>query len=365
MRAGALDLLLKPINKEQLLESVTRVLADTRLARDARYDRWQAIHGLNFAQIIGNSADLRKALTVMRQVAPTNAQVLIQGESGTGKDLVANAIHALSARRTGPFRAVNAGALPAALLESTLFGSRKGAFTGSVSDQPGYFEAAHGGTLFLDEIGETTAEVQVRLLRVMEEKTVTRLGEVTPRPADARIVAATNRDLRAEVEAKRFRQDLYYRLAVVTITLPPLRERLSDLETLARHFLQKHATDLAKPIGDFDPACFDKLRRYHWPGNIRELDNVIQRAAILTEGRTVDPDLLLLERPAGPAAEVESLLDQELPEATLAFEKLYFARLLARTANNKTRAADIAGIDRTSLYAHLRKLGMSGPKDAP
>src|SRR5262249_46582547 len=157
---------------------------------------------------------------------------------------------------------------------------------------------------------------------------------------------------------------LYHRLSVVTITLPPLRERLSDLEVLARYFLQKHARDLAKPIVDFDPACFDKLRRYYWPGNIRELENVVQRAAILTGGRLVEPDRLLLDRPTGRAAEIESLLDQGFPEATLAFEKLYFARLLARTGNNKTRAADLADIDRTSLYAHLKKLGIGSAKDS-
>ena len=356
MRAGALDLLEKPINRQILLEAVSRALADSRLVRDARFQRWRATRTTEFPEIIGESDTLGKILAVIRQVAATSAPVLIQGESGTGKELVARAIHAASSRRDRAFLAVNAGAVPPTLMESTFFGSKKGAFTDSRSDQPGLFEAASGGTLFLDEIGETTPEVQVRLLRVLQEKTVTRVGDVNPIPTDVRVIAATNRDLRADADAKRFRSDLYFRLAVVTITIPPLRERLSDVEPIARHLLEKRSRELAKPIKDFAPACFDKLKSYRWPGNIRELDNVIQRAVILSEGRTIEPELLLLEKRTGPSSDIDALLDLGFHEAGLGFEELYFTHLLDRAGNNKTRAAELAGIDRTVLHAHLKKL---------
>jgi DNA-binding NtrC family response regulator len=355
MRAGARDLLQKPINKELLLDAVVRALADTRLTREGRYDRWRAMLGAGFADIIGESPALEKALDLLRQVAATNAPVVLQGESGTGKELAARAIHATGARRNKPFIAVNAGAIPPTLMESTLFGSKKGSYTNAFTDQQGVFEAAHGGTLFLDEIGETTPDIQVRLLRVLQEKTITRVGDTEPRKADARVIVASNKDLRSEVDAKHFRGDLYFRLAVVTITLPPLRERISDIERLSRHMLEKHSRALGRPMVDFAPGCFEKLRRYHWPGNIRELDNVIQRAVILAQGDMVDADLLVLEPASGSPSEVETLLDLAFRDATLGFERLYFQHLLAQTGNNKTKAAERAGMDRTVLHAHLKK----------
>jgi DNA-binding NtrC family response regulator len=356
MRAGARDLLQKPINKELLLDAVARALADTRLTRESRYDRWRAMLGAGFSEIVGESSALEKVLELLRQVAATSASVVLQGESGTGKELAARAIHSAGARRNKPFIALNAGAIPPTLMESTLFGSRKGSYTSSVADQFGVFEAAHGGTLFLDEIGETTPEIQVRLLRVLQEKTVTRVGDTEPRPVDVRVIVASNRDLRAEVEANRFRRDLYFRLAVVTITLPPLRERISDIERLSRHLLQKHSNTIGRPIVDFAPGCFEKLRRYHWPGNIRELDNVIQRAVILADSSLIGADLLLLEAVASPSSDIETLLNIAFRDATLGFERLYFQRLLARSGNNKTRAAELAGLDRSVLHAHLKKI---------
>lgn len=360
MRAGARDLLQKPIRKEALLNAVRSALADTRLGRETRYDRWRASQGAGFAEIVGESAALQNVLDILRQVAATQAPIVIQGESGTGKELAARAIHAASSRRNKPFIAVNAGAIPPTLMESTLFGNKKGAFTGAIADQVGVFEAAHGGTLFLDEIGETTPETQVRLLRVLQEKTVTRVGDIEVRKADARVIVASNRHLRAEVEAGHFRRDLYFRLAVVTLTMPPLRERLSDIERLARHLLEKHTRELSKPLIDFAPGAFEKLRGYHWPGNIRELDNVIQRAVILAEGNIIQPELLVIETASGPP-DVETLLGLEFREASLAFERLYFTRLLARTGNNKSKAAERAGIDRTVLHAHLKKVRAAEP----
>ena len=355
MRAGARDLLQKPINKEVLLDAVGRALADTRLTREGRHDRWRAMLGVGFTDIVGESPAIEKVLNLLRQVAATAAPVVLQGESGTGKELAARAIHATGARRNKPFLAINAGAIAPGLMESTLFGSKKGSFTGAFADTTGVFEAASGGTLFLDEIAETTPEVQVRLLRVLQEKTITRVGDVEPRKVDARVIVATNRDLKSEVDAKRFREDLYFRLAVFPITLPPLRERMSDIEHLARHMLEKHSRAMNRPVTDFAPGCFEKLRSYHWPGNIRELDNVIQRACILAERDVIHPDLLVLEVAARPSSDLESLLDLAFRDATRGFEGLYFDRLLALHGHNKTKVAERAGVDRSVLYAHLKK----------
>jgi DNA-binding NtrC family response regulator len=358
LRAGAIDVLEKPVDKEQLLSTVSTALSSSELIREARFERWRAARSPGEPDIIGQSDALQKLLGYLPQLAATTAPVLIQGESGTGKELIARAIHARSPRRLRPFIAVNAGGLAPTLLESTLFGSKKGSYTDSRSDQAGYFEAASGGTLFLDEIGETLPELQVRLLRVLQEKTVTRVGDTQPRPVDARIVAATNRDLRREVEAGRFRQDLYYRLAVFPLTLPPLRERKSDIPALARHLLAKHIRELGRSIRGFSETAVDKLAAYPWPGNIRELDNVIQRAAILADGLEIGPESLWLDNPADSAG-VETWLEQPFREAELGFERRYFLRLMDRARDNKTKAAELAEIDRKTLYDHLRKTRIS------
>jgi DNA-binding NtrC family response regulator len=358
MRAGARDLLQKPINKELLLDAVRRALTDTRLTREGRYDRWRATLGAGFADIVGDSPALQKVLETLRSVAASNAAVVLQGESGTGKELAARAIHAAGPRRNKPFVSVNAGAIPPTLMESTLFGSKKGSYTNAFADTVGVFEAADGGTLFLDEIGETTLDVQVRLLRVLQEKTINRVGDIEPRNVDVRIIAASNRTLQEEVEAQRFRKDLYFRLAVFTVTLPPLRQRMSDIERLSRHMLEKHARTLGRLNLDFAPGCFEKLRHYHWPGNIRELENVIQRAVILCESKMIDPQLLLLDAAARPATRFERLLDLDFRNATVGFERLYFRRLLEEAGNNKTKAAERARLDRTVLYSHLKKISL-------
>jgi len=360
IRAGALDLLEKPIQETKLISVISKALDDSMVVREARYARWEAERNSVFPAIIGQSASLQRVLSEVTRVATANVPVLIQGESGTGKELVAHAIHSSGPRRQYPFIAVNAGALPPTLLETTLFGSKKGAFTDSRADQPGLFEAAEGGTLFLDEIGETTPDLQVRLLRAVQEKVVIRVGDVTPIPINARIVAATNRDLKREVADKRFRQDLYFRLAVVTITVPPLRERISDIAVLANHFLEKHAHDMAKSVKGFTPGCDEKLRRYQWPGNIRELENVIQRAVILCEDEIITPNLLLLEGESASAPNAGITLDGTYDEAKESLRRAYFERLYFDRANkNKVKAAEIAGIDRSVLYDHLNKLGIS------
>jgi len=263
------------------------------------------------------------------------------------------AIHAHSPQREGPFIGVNAGAIPPTLLESTLFGSKRGAFTDSRTDQQGLFEAARDGTFFLDEIAETSADVQIRLLRVLQEKVIMRVGDTATIPVNVRVIAATNRELKSEVDAGRFRADLYFRLAVVPITVPPLRERAEDIRILAEHFLEKHAAALGKPMTGIAPRSLEKLGAYSWPGNVRELDNVIQRAVILAEDSLIQPELLLLDH---PPKGLDEALDRPFREATLAFERLYFRRLLDRTSGNKSKAAERLGIERKTLYRKLERM---------
>lgn len=354
-RAGAIDLLQKPVRKEELLAAVERALTESQIVREQRYSRHTADTRTTFAEIIGDSEPLRQVLKQVRQVIPTNVPVLLQGESGTGKELLARALHFEGPRKDKPFIAVNAAAMPHDLMESMLFGHKKGAFTGATDDRKGYFEAAQGGTIFLDEIGEMTAEAQVRLLRVLQEKTIIRLGETRETQIDVRIIAATNRNLAAEVEAKQFRRDLLYRLNVMTLTLPSLRSRRDDIPALAAHLMAHHQVEVGKFIKAISPEAMEKLRHYEWPGNIRELQNVIQRAIILAESDTIRPDDVLLEVNRDQASIDFSRLT--FREAQTAFELHYFEELLVRANGNKTKAAELAGLDRTVLYQHLRKLG--------
>ena len=358
MRSGALDLLEKPVDRDALIEAVQRALDHSKLAREGRYLRYEAQLRAPFAEIIGDSPALQRAMQMVSQVAPTDAPVLLLGESGTGKELVARAIHDQSRRQGRPFLPVNMGAIPPTLVESSLFGHKKGAFTGATGNRVGYFEAAEGGTIFLDEIGEVSTEVQVRLLRALDRKRIIRVGDAVEIPIDARVIAATNRDLFTEVKAGRFRDDLYYRLAVMPISLPPLRERKDDIVSLATHFLAKNAEELRKPVMSFAPEALAELEAYSWPGNVRELNNVIQRAVILAPGDTITPDLILVSHVGGSTGARPDLSGLVFKEAQRRFETEYFSALLARTEGNKTRAAEEADIDRTVLYEHLRKLGL-------
>ncbi|MBL8230605.1 MAG: sigma-54-dependent Fis family transcriptional regulator [Bryobacterales bacterium] len=315
-------------------------------------------------EIIGTSAALQQAISLIRKLAPTDATVLVQGESGTGKELAARALHSLSRRSGGPFRAVNAGALPPTLLEATLFGSRKGSYTDSKADQLGLFEAANGGTVFLDEVGEMTPDLQVRLLRVLQERKITRIGEFEERSVDVRVIAATNRDLRAEVAAKRFREDLFYRVSVVRLQLPPLRDRIPDIEPLARHMLDKHGQRLGRQLKGIESAAIEKLQHYRWPGNVRELENVIERAIALSDTDQITvADIEIEPPPSDGQMAMQEILDHPFRESERLFEQAYFQRLLSRTGNNKTKAAELAGLDRSSLHAHLRKIGRGPSND--
>jgi DNA-binding NtrC family response regulator len=356
VRAGASDLLLKPVTREMLVAAVQRALAESQLTREQRHRQHDARHHASFAEIIGDSDALRAVLKIVRQVLPTAVPVLLQGESGTGKELVARAIHLQGPRSAGPFVAVNAAAIPGELLASALFGHRKGAFTGAIENRKGFFEAAAGGTIFLDEIGETSPEVQVRLLRVLQEWKITRVGETDEVPIDVRVIAASNRDLQAQVQSGAFRRDLFYRLNVVAIEIPPLRARQADIEPLAIYLLGLHQERIGKTIRSITPEALEKLRGYPWPGNVRELENVIQRAIILTEGDVITPDVLLLQNPSRDDS-WSTIAKLPFRKAKAAFEERYFTDLLERAHGNKTRAAELAEIDRTVLHTHLKRIG--------
>jgi transcriptional regulator with PAS, ATPase and Fis domain len=313
-----------------------------------------------FAEMVGSGSAMASVFRLMESAATSQIPVLIEGETGTGKELVGRGIHRASARAEGPFVAVNCAALPEALLESELFGHRRGAFTGAIQDKPGLFQTAHGGTLFLDEIGEMPAAMQAKLLRVLQEGEVMAVGDTKPRKIDVRVVSATNRDLETEVEQGNFRQDLYFRVATFPIGLPPLRERAGDLAVLVAHLVEHTAEKFHKRIGGCSPRALAVLAAYAWPGNVRELQNEIERAVALTpDGGVIDvadlsPRLL---RPAAPAA---PLPPTELPLRTARdlFEREYVAQVLARHGGNASRAAKTLGISRVMLQKKIRGYGL-------
>ncbi|MGA2269626.1 MAG: sigma-54 dependent transcriptional regulator [Bryobacteraceae bacterium] len=357
LRAGALDLLQKPVDRTTLLAAVRRALDESQVVREGRYYRHEAQTQASFSEVIGSSKALQDTLQMVKLVTATDAVVLLLGESGTGKDLVARAIHGQGPRKHRPFIAVNASAVSPSLIESTLFGHKRGAFTDAKENRIGYFEAASGGTIFLDEVGEMSPEVQVRLLRVLEQKTIMRVGDTVEIPVDVRVIAATNRDLQREMGAGRFRADLFYRISMMPIELPPLRERKEDIVALAAHFVEKYSRELRKPITRIAPDTLRKLEAYCWPGNVRELSNVIQRAIILSAGDSITPDLIPLKEPSSGDT-FPDLSRMPFKEAQLRFEQKYFTDLLLNAQGNKSRAAELAGIDRTVLYEHLKKLNL-------
>ncbi|HXN31164.1 MAG TPA: sigma-54 dependent transcriptional regulator, partial [Polyangiaceae bacterium] len=318
------------------------------------------------AQIVGTTAAMLAVYKTVAHVAPTTATVLIVGESGTGKELVAKAIHAKSPRANRPFVAVNCGALPESILESELFGHERGSFTGASATKRGLFEEAKGGTLFLDEIGEISPKMQVQLLRVLQEGEIRRVGAAETIKVDARVVAATNRDLKGEVLAGRFREDVLFRLQVVTVHVPPLRERKRDIPLLIRHFVARHAERLGRPAPRVAPEVFEVLEKYAFPGNVRELSHIIERAMLLArEGVITTSDMppeVAQARSADGGVGMGSLAD-DWPTLSV-LERRYIDRVLSRTGGNKTRAADVLGIDRRTLnrmFARERGEGQSEP----
>ncbi len=314
-------------------------------------------------EIVGQSAALQRVFELIEKVAPTESTVLILGESGTGKELVARAIHARSRRREGPFVPVNCGAIPEELLESELFGYERGAFTGANRSKPGRFELANGGTIFLDEVAEMSPKLQVKLLRILQERTVERLGGEKPVPVDIRIIAATNRNLEAEVAAGRFREDLYFRLNVIPIEIPPLRERREDIPLLVEHFLKKFCEREEVPLKKLSEKALARLQSYHWPGNVRELENLIERLVILTEGEVIEEEDLP-EHIRG-----ETPLEWKIPEkfpaegldlqATLReIERTLIVKALEASGGVKSQAAKLLRLNRTTLIEKMKRLGL-------
>ncbi len=357
MSAGASDILPKPFEEAELLETVRRVLDRTAAARDALRHRWNAARAARPPEIVGESAAIRGVLDLVRRISASSSTVLIQGESGCGKELIAKAIHMGSPRKDKPLISVNMAALSRDLIASELFGSARGSFTGSATDRKGRFEEAHGGTLFLDEIGDAPGDVQAYLLRALENRTVVRLGENIERKVDVRVVAATNRALAKDVQSGRFRQDLYYRLNVVCIDVPALRDRPEDIEPIAKHLLAGLAREKS-----FDSDAMRRLRQYAWPGNVRELRNVVERAVLLSDGRFISPADLRLDPASAESREFEEMIEQPFKPASEQFERKYFQRLLQRADSQKTKAAQLAGMNRSSIYNHLKKLGLAIPE---
>jgi len=348
VKTGAEEYLAKPFTDEELLTAVKRVLdkLHERRAVQKQTRKPPVIrHGM-----IGESKAMRKVLNAIEKAAASSATILITGESGTGKELVARAIHYNSPRVSAPFVPINCGGIPEALLESELFGHLRGAFTGASETRAGFFQTAEGGTIFLDEISETGLSMQVKLLRVLQDKEVIMVGERRPQKVDMRIIAATNKDLQSLVKKGSFREDLYYRLNVITVDVPPLREREEDILLLVKHFAVKYAKEAGKTAPRFSENALQVFKSYYWPGNVRELENIIQRLVIMSETEIIDvPDLPSLMR--------FSALSGVGPHRTLAaVEAEYILSVLANVDKNKTKAAEILGIDRKTLREKLKKI---------
>ena len=357
MKLGASDSLTKPVAMDHLRGVVNRALERRALQREVRYLRGELARHEGFDQLVGRSPAMRRVYDLVRQIADTTATVLISGESGTGKELIARAIHRQGSRRDRPFVAVNCAALPAELLESELFGHERGAFTGAHARKLGKFEVAHTGTLFLDEIGMLRLDLQPKLLRALQEREIERVGGGRAIRVDARILAASNMNLRQAMATGRFREDLYYRLNVVPITVAPLRERRADVAPLARHFLAKYARQFGKAVTDLSPGALEVLERYHWPGNVRELENIVARSVALAAEPLVQLDQIPLDIALAPAeAAPEDRLN--LREAKQEVERLLILRALDRAGGNQTVAARLLDMHRNTLLIKLAQLGL-------
>jgi two-component system NtrC family response regulator len=356
MKQGAFDYITKPFNRDELRLTLEKALRMRRLEHENVELRAEIKGRYRFEEIVGSSEKIRAVLEMAGRVAASDASVLITGESGTGKELLAKGIHYSSPRADGPFIAVNCAAIPETLIESELFGHVKGAFTGAIRDREGKFELAGGGTLFLDEIGELRIDLQSKILRALQEKTIDRVGGERPVPVDVRVIAATNRDIERAVKDGKFREDIYYRLSVITLHMPPLRERKEDIPLLIEHFLKKY--NKAEPV-TLEPEALTVLKDYGWPGNVRELENVIERASVLRRGKVITraelPDKLMKEQMG-----VEDII-LNLPEEGISLEELeksLIVKALEKHKGNQTRAAEYLGITRPTLIYRMEKYGL-------
>jgi DNA-binding NtrC family response regulator len=356
IKAGAYDYVPKPFKLDEVRIAVQRALERKRLLQENRRYRQELQGKYRLENVVGASGPMLDIFKTVARVAPTRSMVLLQGESGTGKELIARTIHFNSERAHESFVTVDCGALPETLLESELFGHERGAFTGATSTKRGLFEVARGGTCFLDEIGNVSPAVQARLLRVLQEHEVKRVGGTDPIKVDARVIAATNKDLEGEVKAHRFREDLFYRLSVVTLTLPPLRERVSDIPLLAEFFLRKFTKESGKAVERISPEALALLSAHFWPGNVRELEHVIERAVILTQNPTILPQDLPSDI-QGRGGTPTDLKAEVLPLREIERRHLLFA--LERAGGNRKRAAEWLGITRRTLYRMASRHGIS------
>ncbi len=364
IKMGAFDFVEKPLSLEKTVLVIRNALRQRRLEAEnrdlrARVDRTQTM--------VGESSAMRQLQEQVAMAAPTNGRVLIYGENGTGKELVARTIHALSRRRASAFVEVNCAAIPEELIESELFGHVRGAFTGAVADRRGKFEVADGGTIFLDEIGDMSLKTQAKVLRVLQEQTMDAVGGTTRIKVDARVLAATNKDLQAEIRAGRFREDLYFRLNVIPIFVPPLRERQEDIPLLADHFMAEFAREYGRRVKSFDQGAVNVLQRYAWPGNVRELRNVIERLVIMVPGDMIaSPDLSFLDSSGVAHPQVTELHAerQTLHEARDQFERDLILRTLAEQQGNMSRTAEVLGVERSNLYRKMKAFGIAQSRRA-
>ncbi len=363
MREGAFHYIPKPFKNEEVLLTLHKGLEQRRLARENKALKAELRGRFGFENIIGKSQPMQQVFELIRLASPSKSNILVLGESGTGKELVAKAIHHHSRRADGPFVTVNSGSMPPDLLESNLFGHVKGSFTGAMSNKKGLFEVADGGSIFFDEIGNVPVETQAKLLRVIQEKEFMRLGGVETLTADVRIIAATNADLEEAVVEGTFREDLYYRLNVITIQLPPLRRRSEDIPMLVQHFLSQYTEENEKPLREITPGAMELLLDYHWPGNVRELENAIERAVVLSTGEVLDVELLPMS--------IRQPSNTNLPSATLPagglsfkeaisnYERQLIIKALQSSGGVQKRAAELLQVKPTTLHEMMKRLSIS------
>jgi DNA-binding NtrC family response regulator len=371
MKEGATDFLAKPVEPEHLLLMVERAITQRRMMVENTVLKEELAERRGAPRIVGEDPKLRQVSQQLHRAAATDATVLIEGESGTGKELFARALHALSPRADGPFVAINCAAIPETLLETELFGHEKGAFTGAVVRKLGRFEVAHRGTLFLDEIGDLPMAMQAKILRAIEERQFERVGGTQTLRVDVRVVAATHRNLKARAAERLFREDLYFRLSVFPIRVPPLRERHGDVILLARYFIERFCRDLSKPVLGLSPEAMDALSGYSWPGNVRELQNCIERAAILCEEGPIKPrDLNLPVGAAAPSAPASSPWDQidlsgtlaeAVRRATAEVERRKIVQAIKEAGSSRSLLAELLGVHPAVLSQKLREYGIEGP----
>jgi len=357
-KLGAFDFITKPFKNDEILLAVKNAAEHRRLLEENLRLKKSLRERYNFKNIIGKSAAMQQVFDLIAQVAPRRSTILVQGDSGTGKELVAKAIHASSGRADAPFVAINCGNIPSDLLESEIFGHAKGAYTGATSSKKGLFEVADGGTLFLDEVATISLETQAKLLRVIQEREFRRLGGLENIKVDVRIIAATNRDLQAAVEQGTFRDDLYYRLNVIVIKLPPLQERSEDVPLLADHFIKRYCEENEKEVCVLEPSALKVLMDYHWPGNVRELENVIERAVVLAPGNVITADLFPKNLSHFlPDSQVKIPVDGlPLKERVTNYERSLILAALDHTDWNQKRAAELLSVNATTLSEKLKRL---------